>query len=101
MTNLYKLEGLVKKILEEYPDSRSSNDILIFRVYKELNEDAVIRELFLHIMLNRKNYGFPPFESIVRARRKVFEKYPYLKPKKITELRKEKEQEYKEYASNS
>lgn len=98
MTNIYKVEGLVKKVLEEFEDSRSSDEVLIFRVYKEINEDAMIRELFCEIMLNRNTYGLPSFKSIERSRRKVFEKYPYLKPKKITELRKEKEQEYKEYA---
>ena len=98
--NLYNLEDLVKFVLEEYPDTRTNNDILIFRVYKEINEDAMIRELFLHIMMNRREYGFPPFESVLRTRRKVFEKNPHLKPKRITKLRKEKEQEFREYATS-
>lgn len=98
LLNLYNLESLVKFVLEEYPDTRKNDDILIFRVYKELNEDAMIRELFCEIMFNRKEYGFPPFGSVLRTRRKVFEKHPYLKPKKITKLRKKKEREYREYA---
>jgi hypothetical protein len=98
---LYVIEGLVEKVLKEYEDARSSDEVLIFRVYKEINEDAMIRELFCEIMLNRKEYGLPSFKSIERSRRKVFEKHPYLKPEKVTEFRKEKEQEYREYASNS
>ena len=100
MTNLYNLEGLVEKVLNEYKDTRNNDDILIFRVYKELNEDAMIRELFCHIMFNRKNYGFPPLESVIRARRKVFEKNPKLKPKRITKLRKNKEQVFRAYANS-
>lgn len=98
MNKLYKVEGLVEEVLKNYEDARSSDEVLIFRVYKEINEDAMIRELFCEIMLNRKQYGLPSFKSIERARRKIFARQPYLKPKKVTELRKEQETMYREYA---
>ena len=64
MTNLYKVEGLVKNILEIYEDTRNDDFVLIYRVYKEINESAMVRELFFEVMLNHKKYGLPAFESI-------------------------------------
>lgn len=100
-TDLYKIEDIVKKVLIEHKDTRNDNFILIYRVYKEINEPAMIRELFCEIMLNHSLYGLPSFESIVRSRRKVFEKHPELNPKRIKELRRKQEQKYRLYASNS
>ena len=101
MNNLYKLEELVKDVLVNYEDSRSNDDVLIFRVYKEINEDAMIRELFCEVLLNRKQYNLPSYKSIERCRRKIFEKHPELKPKRITKIRKAKETEFKNYAVSS
>ena len=100
-TDLYKLEDVVKKVLVEYPDTRADDFILIYRVYKEVNEECVIRNLFFDVMLNHRQYGLPHFSSIERCRRKVFQKCPELKPKKITMLRKESEANYIDYAINS
>ena len=99
--NLFTTEEVVERVLRQHEDTRSDDFVLIYRVFKEINENAVIREPFHYVMLNHKEYKLPAISSIMRARRKVFEKYPYLKPKKITKLRKVKEREYKEYASNS
>ena len=49
-------------------------------------------------MLNHYEYKLPAIASIMRARRKVYEKYPYLKPEKATKKRSEKVEEYKEYS---
>ena len=96
--NLYKTEEVVERVLRQHKDTRSDDFILIYRVFKEINENAVIRESFYQIMLNHKEYGLPAIASVMRARRKVYEKYPYLKPEKISELRKDKEEEYKGYS---
>lgn len=96
--NLYKTEEVVERVLRQRKDTRSDDFILIYRVFKEINENAVIREPFYQIMLNHKEYGLPAIASVMRARRKVYEKYPYLKPEKVTKLRKDKEEEYREYS---
>lgn len=99
MNKLYKVEGLVEKVLREYPDTRDDNFVLVFRVYKEINEEAVLRELFLQIMLYHKEYGFSSFEGIVRARRKLIKQYPELKPnRKVEKLRDKEEMNYFDYA---
>lgn len=97
---LYKIEEVVEIVLREHKDTRSDDFILIYRVFKEINENAVIREPFYHVMLNHKDYKLPAIASIMRARRKVYEKYPYLNPKKIKGLRTGKEKEYKEYSKS-
>lgn len=96
--NLYTVEEKVEYVLREYEDARKDDFILIYRVFKEVNENAVIRNPFYHIMLNHNQYGFPAIASIMRARRKVYEKYPEIKPEKVSKKRKEKVEEYKEYS---
>lgn len=96
--SLYKIEEIVELVLREHKDTRSDDFILIYRVFKKINENVVIREPFHHVMLNHKYYKLPAIASIMRARRKVYEKYPYLNPKNIKELRESKEEEYKEYS---
>ena len=99
MNRLYKVERLVEKVLREYPDTRNDDFVLIYRVYKEINEEVVIRELFLQIMLYHKEYGFPPFESVSRARRKLQNTYPELcSNEKIQKLRDKEESVYIDYA---
>lgn len=101
MTNIYKVEGLVKNILEIYEDARNDDFVLIYRVYKEINESAMIRELFCEVMLNHNKYGLPAFEGVSRARRKLQAKYEELRPNEtIKEIRKQQEEKYKEYAIN-
>lgn len=98
--NIYSVERVVEKILREHEDTRSDDFILIYRVFSEINENVVIREPFYQIMLNHYEYKLPAIASIMRARRKVYEKYPYLKPEKATKKRSEKVEEYKEYSRN-
>lgn len=96
--NLYTIEEKVEYVLREYEDSRANDFILIYRVFKEVNENAVIRNPFYHVMLNHDQYNFPAIASIMRSRRKVYQKYPDLKPEKVTKKRNEKAEEYKEYS---
>lgn len=98
MTNLYKIEDIVKDVLTKFEDSRSDDFILIYRVYQQINENAVVRQPFYDIMLNHKRYGLPPFESVSRARRKIQSKYPELSNKKIADKRLNKTSEYISYA---
>jgi len=91
-------EKIIEEVLRNYEDARKDDFILIYRVFKEINENAVIRKPFFEVMINHYDYNFPAIASIMRARRKIFEKYPYLKPEKVTKKRYEKIEEYKEYS---
>lgn len=103
---LKNLESMVLKILQRYEATRSDDFVLIYAVYREI---AIHKEIcfnmpltdsFRDMMMNHKKYGFPSFESVTRTRRKIFETYPELKPKKITKERKKAEEEYKEYSKS-
>lgn len=96
--NLYRIEDVVEKVLRQNKDTRSDDFILVYRVFKEIDENAVIRLPFFEVMLKHKKFKLPSIASILRARRKVYEKFPYLNPKKISELRRKKEEEYKDYS---
>lgn len=96
---LEKIESIVKYVLINYEDTRNDDFVLVYRVYKEINEDLVIRELFCEVMLNHYLYNLPAIESITRARRKLQAKYEELKPsEKVKKARIEKEEEYIEYS---
>lgn len=103
---LKNLESMVLKIMQRYEATRSDDFVLIYAVYREI---AIHKEIcfnmpltdsFCDMMMNHKKYGFPSFESVTRTRRKIFETYPELKPKKITKERKKAEEEYKEYSKS-
>ena len=96
--NLYTIEEKVEYVLREYDDAREDDFILIYRVFKEINENAVVREPFYHIMLKHHQYNFPAIASIMRARRKIYQKYPDLKPEKVSKKRNKKIEEYKEFS---
>jgi hypothetical protein len=93
-----ELQNKVLLVLEKYEETRSDDFKLYFHVCRSINENVAIMDRFSYVMLNHKQLGFPSFESVTRCRRKVFELHPNLKPEKVTKLRKEKEEEFREYS---
>lgn len=96
--NLYKLEVIVKDVLERFPDTRNDDFKLVYAVYREINFFHTTKELFCEIMLNHKEYELPAFESITRARRKVQKLHPELANKKVQKERFNKTSEYIDFA---
>ena len=93
-----RVETLVKTILEENKETRNDDFILIAEVYYRLIPD-VVHLPFTLVMLSHSDLKLPSLESITRARRKIQEKHEYLRAsKKIQEIKKRQEQQYKEYA---
>lgn len=101
--NLNTLEDKVEYILDNVPDTRDNNELLV----------AYIRKCILRTKFNVKlsdfnaeqvpylciKYKLPTVESITRARRKVVERRVDLKPSKVVQaFRKEQEETYREYA---
>lgn len=98
---LERTEDIVLKVLQKYEQTRSDDFVLVYAVYREINFNVATIDRFSEVMLNHKKYGFPSFGSVTRARRKIFEKHPELKPTKITKNRKKaEEEEYKEYSKS-
>ena len=79
MSKCWKVQPIVKKVLEENFDTRSDDFMLVYEVYKVFlnNIDNVG---FKDIMLNHKEYNLPYFESIRRTRQKLQSKFPELLP---------------------
>lgn len=70
MNKLYKVEEMVKEVLEEVPAARDDDFVLLAHCYYKLNPE-VVGTPFNVVMLGHKEFGLPPFESITRARRKL------------------------------
>jgi len=90
-----KLYPLVMEIMEEQPETRSSDKQLILSVYKKVGVD--IWSPFTEVLTNK---DIPPMESITRCRRRVQEHHPnLLGAESVEEQRCLNEQEYKKWST--
>ena len=101
-TELRNTTALVKAILEEDQKARNSDSFLYFRLLsklgdeKGLNLDNIPVTMFL---LSMAEWGFPPFESVRRARQKLQAEFPELSAnKKVAEFRAENEEAFRDFA---
>ena len=101
---LQQLKVIVHEILKEDERSRNSDSLLYFKVLERIAKASECPEspltmtvaYFLHHM---NEHGFPPFESVRRARQKAQAECPELKPcEKVQALRFANEAEYKRFA---
>ena len=99
MKRLIKVEEIVDKILDTREDARKNDDILYLYVCEYFNHDVSSMSL-KNFLTTRKTTGCPDMASVKRARRKVFEKRPELKPKGVTEAREAMVEVYVDYAIN-
>ena len=92
----------VRDILELYPATRDNDNILYYYVIKEhcdingIDIDIMSVTAFLFHM---REYGFPPFETVRRARQKIQHDHPELASSKyIQKIRKQEEDAYYNYS---
>ena len=83
MKNTYTLAQIVKTIMQEDKRTRNSDSFLylkVLEVYAKCSECPVSLASMsvAHFLLNMKEYGFPPFESVRRNRQLIAAKYPDL-----------------------
>lgn len=102
MDKFYKVESVVRKILENEPQARK-DDMMLFYLYCTkygiLNEKAFVR-LFKDSVF-RKKYNVSVFETVSRARRKIQAENESLRPdEKTQKAREEQEGKYFNYAIN-
>lgn len=100
--NLKTVNDLVKAMLEQYADTRSNDNELYYRVLEYRGRQVGINIHHLSMpsfLLHMKEYGFPPFETVRRARQANQAKYPHLRASKaVQDTRQAMEKEYREYA---
>lgn len=99
METLKRIEDVVEKILDMKEDARSSDDVLYLYVCEHFY-NGVSSMTVNDFFRCRTEISCPTFASVVRLRRKVFEKRPELKPITVTELREGMIPVYVDYALN-
>lgn len=100
MKKLKRIETIVESILDAKEEARKNDDILYLYVCEHFNKNVSSMTLKDFLMI-RSDTSYPNYASVTRARRKVFEKRPELKPKKVTELREGMVEIYRDYALNN
>ena len=101
-SELMTTTNIVKKLLEDDPQTRNSDSYLYLKVLgvveKEKNisvNQVPVKKFLIHM----GEWGFPPFESVRRSRQKLQSLFPELSAKpEIKAARKENEKAVKEYA---
>lgn len=103
MSNLLKIQDIVTDILEKNADTRDDDDLLYLEICKRICKTEYNKNIslvsFESFMKNRKKLKVPSYASVERARRKVQSERDDLVGT-VRELRRNKEQEYIDYALN-
>ena len=98
MAKIQKVQPLVYEALENNPETRKDDFLLIYEVIKHFvpSELSIKDALINHVAL-----GLPSFASIIRIRRILQSKYPHLVDNAAQLVRSEEESEFKAYALNN
>lgn len=98
MARITKVQPIVYEALLTRPETRADDYILVLEVYKHY----ISAEMSLKTVLEHHiELGLPSFASILRARRRLQEKYPELVNETAAEIREGEREEYRAYALNS
>lgn len=101
MKHLKRTTELVKAILEEIPETRNDDDYLYYKACERVNRESLDLP-FCMVIMNRKEFGYPPFESVRRTRQKIQEKHPELSgAADVVEIRKNAEKVFRDYARSN
>lgn len=102
MNDLKHVTKIVKAIMEEDEQARNSDSFLYLKVldfYGERNGIDIKSMSISNFLLNLRELGFPPFESVRRARQKIQAAFPNLAAcGKVVAMREENEKEFRSYA---
>lgn len=103
LKELKQTKKIVERLLITEPLTRNSDSFLYMRVLQEVaklkNQDVemVMRMPVSMFLINQKALGYPPFESVRRARQKLQQEFPDLKA--CEEVEKERQDNIKVYQS--
>ena len=95
---LKTITAIVKDILEHDPKARNSDEYLYLKVCEKVG-GMYMNLSFWNVLLHRKAYGLPPYESVGRARRKLQETHPELAGNSTVEAQRTLNEEvFRDYA---
>lgn len=104
MLDLKNTTALVKSILEQDKQCRSSDSFLYLKVLTTVGKQKGIdieKMSIPYFLLNLHGAGLPPFESVRRARQKIQAAHPELAAcERVEGFRMENEAEYRAYAGS-
>ena len=96
---ILNIKNLVKEVLENYPETRDNDNVLLFRVWETENNmlDYYLYEGFKNMIINGE---LSHFESIRRTRQLLQSQYPELRGERYNKrktIEKEETEEDLEY----
>lgn len=95
MARINTIHNTVLRILENNPETRADDWLLILEVWKEYT----ITDISVECMFKRHaELCIPSIETITRARRKLQNEYPHLVDAEAKTIRKKEEKEFRKYA---
>lgn len=98
MEKLYNTTVLVKKILEDVPETRNDDNLLYYRVC-DVIDSYCLGLSFGWVLLNMKELEIPTIETVGRCRRKLQEQFPELRATdKVKGFRTDRERKFEAYA---
>lgn len=97
MAKLQTMEKVVLQVLEEVPEARKDDHMLMYSVCRKLNKE-LLTYTFGAVMYHHAGFGLPNWETVTRCRRKLQAKFPYLKDPEMAVIRDKEQEEYREYA---
>jgi len=93
-----KAEKVVEHILEKYPRTRTSDQILYRAYHYYLQDKGYVQIDFATFFTYPEKYGGFNFATIERCRRKLQKFRPELKDEKVAEWRLAKQEEFEDYS---
>ena len=99
MNNLRTLTELVKIILEQQPETRSSDNLLYIEVLARTSGQNVLNMPVWAFYENQREWKLPSIETVGRCRRKAQQENPHLKATtEVQGFRCDKESEFRKFA---
>ena len=99
MNNLNTLTELVKIILEQQPETRSSDNLLYIEVLARYAGQNVLNMPVWAVYENLREWKLPSIETVGRCRRKAQQENPHLKAAtEVQGFRCDKESEFRKLA---
>ena len=96
---LRNMTELVKTIMEQQPETRSSDSLLYIEVLKRTTSQNVLNMPVWLFYQNLTEWQLPSIETVGRCRRKAQQETPHLKAKpEVEDFRYDRETEFIEFA---
>lgn len=99
MNNLRNMTELVRIVLEQQPETRSSDNLLYIEVLRRCTNQRVLNMPVWMFYTNLIEWHLPSIETVGRCRRKAQQENPHLKATaEVQDWRNDKETEFVQFA---